>query len=177
MHGLHMACSVLIIMPKVVTGKTIAQTSFATVVTVEPGDLINTTTLRERIAQFTNIDDVFDKAFLEGIIFQGAEMSEIKVDLTPTGILKEWGVEWTHFQTTSMSSSLPPPPLGPYVVKDGQLFQIWRLYNDDNLAFLQSVWPSINSPGYVYCARCYLRKVTLPVSTYRFPLRELGTEV
>jgi hypothetical protein len=43
----------------------------------------------------------------------------------------------------------PRLPLSPYAVQNGELFQIWRLYNDDNLALLQSVWPVDATSGYV----------------------------
>jgi hypothetical protein len=132
---------------KLLIGKSVGQISFATVLDVRPGDLVNTTTLQERIAQFIRTDDVFDKAFLEGIIFQGAEESQIKIDPTPNGPFKELGIEWTHVQPTQKSSSLPQLPPGPYIVQNGQLSQIWRLYSDKNLAFIQSVWPSIDFPG------------------------------
>ncbi|KAF2124976.1 amidase signature enzyme [Dothidotthia symphoricarpi CBS 119687] len=131
----------------VLSGNVLKSNSFATVLAVRPGDTVNAGTLRKQFAHFTKIDDVFHPRFLEGIIFQGAEQSQVTIDVTPSEILKEWGIEWAEFQPTLtvLDPSVLPP--GPYLIQNGQLSQVWRVYSDDNLAFLQSVWPSIKSPS------------------------------
>ncbi|KAF2450876.1 hypothetical protein P171DRAFT_479937 [Karstenula rhodostoma CBS 690.94] len=122
------------------------QTSFATILSVSPGDTVNIASLRQQFVRMAELDDVFHDRFLEGIIFQGANRSEVTVEVQSSDVLNEWGVRWMHFRSSqdSPESSLPP---GLYVIQNGSLSQIWRLYSDDNLAFLQSVWPVIGSPG------------------------------
>ncbi|KAF2676242.1 amidase signature enzyme [Lentithecium fluviatile CBS 122367] len=113
---------------------------------LEPGETVSKTWLRESIANFTNSDDVFHPHFLEGIILQGAEQSQVKIDIVASEILQEWGIKWTHFRSaSSAASSSSPLPLGPYFVQNGELFRVWRLYSDEKLAFLQSVWPATGS--------------------------------
>ena len=122
------------------------QTSFATILSVSPGDTVSVASLRLQIAHMAEVDDVFHKRFLQGIIFQGASQSEVTVELTAADALHEWGVDWTHFRSAQdfPKSALP---LGPYMIQNGELSQVWRLYSDDNLAFLQSVWPVVGSSG------------------------------
>ncbi|KAF2804286.1 amidase signature enzyme [Mytilinidion resinicola] len=127
------------------TGRLGNQTALLTVFAVTPGDVVDTASLRARIAQYTETDDVFHPRFLAGIIFQGAEKSQLHVKLEPTDAFREWGLEWMHFQSSAKDSAPLPP--GPYMVRDGELFQVWRLYSDNNLAFIQSVWPTIGSSG------------------------------
>jgi hypothetical protein len=113
---------------------------------VNPGDTLDIATLREKIVNYTNGDDVFRPEFLKGIILYGAERSQINLQIESRE-LDELGNTWIQFQPAS-EKEVPLPP-GPYRVQNGALFEVWRLYSDNKLAFLQSVWPSKGSSGYV----------------------------
>ena len=121
------------------------RTSLATVFAVNPGDDINITSLRDKISLYTANDDVFRTEFLTGIILQGAEKAQLNFNLDLTVLSQELGSKWINIRPISEQSPKLSP--GPYAVQNGQLFQVWRLYSDKNLAFLQSVWPANETLG------------------------------
>jgi hypothetical protein len=117
--------------------------SFETITSLNPGQTVSKTWLEESFANFTASDDVFHPIFLEGLVIQNANKSQdTRIDYEASAILQYWGVKWTHI----WPADSPTLPLGPYLVNNRKLFQVWRLYSDDKLAFLQSVWPTIGSP-------------------------------
>lgn len=120
------------------------KTSFATVIEVKPDQTVNIRFLEKKVSQFIDSDDVFRSEFLTGIILQGSNDSYVNIDIKPTELFDKWATEWIHVRQYASWISQ-----GPYAVQDGEIFQIWRLYDDEKSAFLQSVWPEINVPGYV----------------------------
>ena len=103
--------------------------------------------LEEKIAEYLNTDDVFHTDFLKGIIFQGANESQVKTAINTTEISKKWGTEWIYLQPNTANSH--PLSQGPYAIQNGEISQVWRLYDDEQSAFLQSVWPALDGSGSV----------------------------
>ncbi|KAH8588673.1 amidase signature domain-containing protein [Bisporella sp. PMI_857] len=66
--------------------------------------------LKDTIATFERVDDVFRKEFLSGIIFTGP--SNVKITLTAINWLNSEGTTWIELVNTASTTSIPPP--GPY---------------------------------------------------------------
>lgn len=91
--------------------------------------------LREAIARYEEVDDVFRKEFLSGVMFTA---SSSKIDITngATKMLHAVGASWIGIIDTSTSSN---PPQGPYYVLGKELHEIWQLHDDSQGAFLTSL--------------------------------------
>lgn len=96
--------------------------------------------LKDTIIKYEKVDDVFRREFLSGVIFTGS--SQIDVTAGATKLLESMGTEWIELVDTASSAFNPPP--GPYYVWDKQLFEIWKLYDDCQGAFLTSLVPGPN---------------------------------
>jgi hypothetical protein len=81
------------------------------------------------------IDDVFDTAFLHGIIFTGSKEPEGPVATELNELLESWGTAWSKH----MVEKLPKEPSpGLYVWKNSALWSVYRIYDDFNGAFMAS---------------------------------------
>lgn len=93
--------------------------------------------IQSRVEEYLDRDDVFALHFLHGLILRGVDTA----DVDPAGLhelLSKWGTQWTRFEKYTNQSAEPPP--GPYVLDDGELFEVWRVYDDFNRAFILSTW-------------------------------------
>jgi len=111
-----------------------------TVINIHPRDIIDADYLRLRIRQYIENCDVFRLEFLHCIQFSGARREDVEVKQDAEVQLQEWGNSWIKFIPADTADDAPPP--GPYVALQGQLQQVWRVYDDEANAFLVSTWPS-----------------------------------
>ena len=99
--------------------------------------------LRAWRADLFDQDDVFHPAYLQHIIFGGAD--NIHLDPDVESVFESW-------ETINVSFA---PHLeiidGPYLVQNGEIYSVWRVYEDSQLAFVQSIWPSLENERYVCC--------------------------
>ncbi|EED16521.1 hypothetical protein TSTA_016010 [Talaromyces stipitatus ATCC 10500] len=118
-------------------------------------------------------DDVFNSHFLKGIIFYGrtAEKASLVGEELGAHILPAaWNTSWTSFIQTPIASdyrrNIPP---GPYLLRQGKLWDVYRLYEDHTNAFLVSFKPQILPTRNerlvqlsVQCSRHYSRSIAVP---------------
>ena len=90
--------------------------------------------IQQCIKHYEETDDVFQKRFLQAIIFSGGQRD---ASLSPEAraLLGESGVQWHHFWIGD-PKYLPCP--GPYILLDGCLHDPFRLYRDENAAFFSA---------------------------------------
>lgn len=93
--------------------------------------------LREQLTEYLNKDDVFQAEFLQTVLIYCNNAS-------PPGDLdslwQEWGTKWhLILQDHLFHKSMRP---GPYLVRNGCLYEAWRLYDDYNKVFLSAMWYS-----------------------------------
>lgn len=93
--------------------------------------------VQQKLAHYSSTDDVFQPAFLQGVIFCGAAEDELQITETARSLLAEQGMEWHRcLSQTAMSSHIYA---GPYALLNGRLREVWRLYKDGNGAFFSTV--------------------------------------
>ncbi len=63
---------------------------------------------------------------------------DIEFDADLRELLSIWSTQWTAFEVYANGG--PPTPPGPYVLDSGELFEVWRIYDDVNQAFILSTW-------------------------------------
>jgi hypothetical protein len=86
-------------------------------------------------------DDVFQSKFLRNVIFSPLNKnSSLALGEGVEALLRSYGTERIDIMGTDGSSTRPVPP-GPYVAYDKTLWQPWRLYKDEQLAFMVSLEP------------------------------------
>lgn len=83
--------------------------------------------------RFSKTDDVFSRAFQEGLV-----ILQSKAKLEPFSLPSGW-----TFHINNQELHLPN---GPYFVKGGSVHQAWRLYADDLDAFLSTSFPDDDVP-------------------------------
>ncbi|KAI9767312.1 MAG: hypothetical protein M1840_005721 [Geoglossum simile] len=81
------------------------------------------------------VDDVFDAAFLNGIIFTGSKEPEGLVAAQLGELLDLWGTAWSKHM---VEDSPKQPSPGLYVWKNNALWNVYRMYDDLNGAFMAS---------------------------------------
>lgn len=97
--------------------------------------------IQQRIEQYQNTDDVFQIAFIRGVIFYGGQRNALELTAGAKSLLHEMGMQcYDHIPVTAQVTLLP----GPYVLLDGYLRDVWRLYSDTNGAFISTVKPYKN---------------------------------
>jgi hypothetical protein len=98
--------------------------------------------LKNIIAKYEKLDDVFRVDFLCGVIFTGSP----KIEFTPGAykLLQSLGTRWIEVADTYTANPASNPPPGIYYVIDKQLHAIWRLYEDSRGAFLTALVPSMD---------------------------------
>ncbi|KAL9609128.1 MAG: hypothetical protein Q9167_006089 [Letrouitia subvulpina] len=112
------------------------------------GKIVDANFLRTTIQDFIRTDDVFVPEFLQGIILCGARDSDIVRDGPLIELLQEWANKWIEILPPSKATAFAP---GPYIVDGQALFQMWRVYDDYNLAFLNATWPSMDDARSFEC--------------------------
>ena len=110
---------------------------YATILPIESRETVTPAWLEG----FIGSDDVIRREFLESIVFVTSSLPEESV-LTPDcqALLESWGSKWT---VRHNSDGLA----GPFWVAGKGVWQIYRLYDDCQGAFLCSVRPTA-APGY-----------------------------
>lgn len=93
--------------------------------------------LKKIIAKYEESDDVFHNQFLSGVIFTGSP--NLIVTAGARALLKSMGTVWIATQDITKSKAVPLP--GPYFMFSQYLFEIRRLYDDSQGAFMTSVVP------------------------------------
>ena len=80
-----------------------------------------------------NEDDVFQKAFLQGVIFDTPQSS---LGIAPEAQiwLQNMGMQW-HYILSDTDTPLP----GPYVILHGRFYRPYRIYQDTNDAFFIAI--------------------------------------
>jgi hypothetical protein len=96
--------------------------------------------LRELIARYLETDDVFHTHFLSAIVFTGPPNIEITAGANK--FLHSVGTTRIELIDATKSTFVPSP--GPYFASDQYLFEIWRLYDDSQGAFLTPLVPGPN---------------------------------
>jgi hypothetical protein len=99
------------------------------------------------IREFSDIDDVFSKYFLCGVILNisATESWPISIRAKDKEYLRSIGCS-TCIANKIVASKSNFIPEGPYLMKGRSLYQIWRLYPDTNEAFnLAVVQSSLSS--------------------------------
>ncbi|KAJ3288017.1 hypothetical protein HK104_008360 [Borealophlyctis nickersoniae] len=110
------------------------------------------TTFESLVKNYTAVDDVFATGFLKTVYlrYTGPYKPTIPYSLTPT--LKKYSnrlfMTSTAYPVYATRTTLPLPA-GPYFVSTitGDVFQAYRLYSDENQAFLYGTVPAANG-GY-----------------------------
>ena len=90
-----------------------------------------------KVLEAYKADDVFHNQFLRGIVLLGAASSI--VNERNRGVLRSYGNEWIEVWESYVTERLPAE--GPYWTNGKQLFQIFRLYDDAQGAFVSSIVP------------------------------------
>lgn len=100
--------------------------------------------LRAEFSRLQDNDDVFSDDFHSNIIFCCKSPSVAdqrpQLDKTAVELLEEIGTTYHGF---AGFQSWPP---GPYFIKDGILYEAWKLYPDDAEAFYFSTVPDPDVP-------------------------------
>lgn len=115
---------------------------------MRPGDDITNEALASWVRDSLTTDDVLSRPFLRGIIFNGAHEAELQTRLDRDALRRQWGIERISFlAATNETLKLQP---GPYRISHNGLEEVWRVYSDDNLAFVQSAWLPRGSKTWVH---------------------------
>ena len=86
------------------------------------------------IERYAKVDDVFQIKFLEAILFRGGQ-AQCSLAADAQIHLEGLGTRWHHF----LNDELARQPLpGAYVIIDGVLHEVFRLYADTHAAFFQA---------------------------------------
>ncbi|GMG04957.1 unnamed protein product [Aspergillus oryzae] len=116
-----------------------------TVIPVTP-----TTNLESLLSDYVERDDVFQPAFLRAVYLTASSADDIASQVSNSAsILKSSGTDMllvdSEVHTASSNSTIAAQltkelPSGPYFVSlyTGEVFKAYRLYPDDNLAFIQA---------------------------------------
>lgn len=96
--------------------------------------------LRDVITNYKATDDVFCDAFLTGVIFTGPA----NVDITPGANDFLHSMSTTWIEVMDLRNVTSPPAPGPYFAHGKHIYEIWRLYDDSQGAFMTSLIPGPN---------------------------------
>jgi hypothetical protein len=91
--------------------------------------------MRELVEKYNSCDDVFDKAFLEIVVFAGAREYDVEFTDEAQQYLRELGNQQVVF--VSSPGLLP----GPYALVGGELRDVWKLVDDSNGTCMATLKP------------------------------------
>ena len=111
--------------------------SFATAIDLRSQLSVTKEWLQEVIDGYKSSDDAFREAFLRGVIFTGAVEGHVKITRGARKLLRSLGNEWIHIIDIENVEATPKP--GPYIASKQWLFEVWKLYDDVQGAFLASL--------------------------------------
>lgn len=150
------------------------ETSLVTVIPVAVDEALDADFLHKRIVEYKSEDDVFHTRFLQGVIFT-VELRDKRPKHLPASavaLLKSLENEWYEVVYKSSHSSVPEP--GTYVFLGEKLFEVYRLYDDHQGAFLTSFIPSTTG----YCSIVtFNAEFLLTVPSPKAPLAISGKEM
>ncbi|KAK2737897.1 hypothetical protein FQN57_007348 [Myotisia sp. PD_48] len=106
---------------------------------------IDAKTLREWRVNYLEKDDVFHVDFLQQIIFGGCCQNEMHLTAEMQDIFHEWNTQKVLCDPNLKISN------GPYFALNGLVHSVWKVYEDDHLAFVQSLWPSLHDERQAHC--------------------------
>lgn len=104
--------------------------------------------LEQYIASCLADDDVFKLEFLSVLVFVGQQDLGNEVSAEVKSLFKSWGTK--HCVIIAEHKDLLP---GPHLAVDGKLYQVLRLYDDVQAAFLVSVRATTQSEYVIICSR------------------------
>jgi hypothetical protein len=81
--------------------------------------------IQEQLERFSSTDDVFQPAFLQGVIFYGAAGDELEITNEARNLLATKGMQWLSCVSGATTDS--PACSDPYFMLDGRLREVWRL--------------------------------------------------
>ncbi|PVH68460.1 amidase signature enzyme [Cadophora sp. DSE1049] len=93
-------------------------------------------TLRTYRANHLDTDDAFDPLFLHEVVFGGVTSSESFLSPDAAKLLADWHTLKITYQPHWNLSS------GPYYIQNGLPHSVWKIYEDQQLAFVQAIWPT-----------------------------------
>ena len=102
---------------------------------------IDADTLRDWRTRLLDNDDVFKSEFLREIIFGGVESGDVHITNEATKLFETWQTQNIRYAPHLDTSD------GPYYVDQTYFYSVWRIYEDSNLAFVQSTWPATGENG------------------------------
>ncbi|KAG9230420.1 hypothetical protein BJ875DRAFT_499140 [Amylocarpus encephaloides] len=110
--------------------------SLVTVISCPTGSALDPAWLQTYIHRQTQVDDVFEPAFLNGIIFTGSKEPQGLVAAQLRELLDLWGTAWSKHM---VEDSPKQPCPGLYVWKNNALWNVYIMYDDFNGAFMASI--------------------------------------
>lgn len=111
-----------------------------TVIDVSVGQTLDRAFLEAIEHDYSVNDDVWQRQFLHRIVFYGARESQIVIDDDVGRFLEARNNIWTVYIPSGPQHETFPP--GPYVLKDGQIFEVYRVHDDCNRAFVVATLPA-----------------------------------
>ncbi len=89
------------------------------------------------MAEYKEIDDVWQAAFLSGVIFLVDHTTASDVDIKVQNYLKSLGNSWIDtLPVDTISSDIQP---GPYIILEGKLYDTFKLVDDMHGTFMTAV--------------------------------------
>ena len=115
--------------------------TLVTVFSLSGNNIANLTESRMQqwIDDYQSTDDVFQAPFLQGIIFTDAEGDDSMVTKNVQALLVKKGMQW--FRCLPLPPKGPKIQPGPYILLEGRLREVWRLYSDRSGAFFSTLRP------------------------------------
>lgn len=104
--------------------------------------IINASSLQAWRVEHLDGDEVFDRGFLREIIFGGIHSDDVQLSQDSEKVFQDWQIHKIKYEPHLNVTD------GPYCVVRGLLHSVWRVYEDSQLTFVQSIWPSIDNNEY-----------------------------
>lgn len=95
-------------------------------------------------SNYLDNDVVFQPEFLHHIIFGAVPAARFTGDAIR--LLTEWQATILYERDLIISN-------GPYYIDNGSVYYVWKVYEDRQLAFVQSTWPLEYDNEYIYPCR------------------------
>ncbi|TPX13845.1 uncharacterized protein E0L32_005789 [Thyridium curvatum] len=113
-----------------------AASSLMTYFKVAKDQVVDGNTLLGWKTAYLDKDDVFHPDFLRDVVFSGVASGDITLTSDARDVLKQWGTLNVGYDVCT------DLPNGPYLYYQGVHHSVWRVYEDPQLAFSQSIWPT-----------------------------------
>lgn len=115
--------------------------SLVTVLRLVPGKRLDRSFLEQKVAEFSDLDDVFCIEFMQGlcVCHDPGNAQPIEFDDDTKAYMSSLGNEWIqHIDPDDKSCDLGQ---GVYLASNNKLFEVYRLYADVQGAFTQTFIP------------------------------------